>query len=139
MLSFYPEIAAQACERIVTAIVRAGAGDHRVKAVIDPYNPQGSTRHVSFSTTKDVRETDPRRCHINYVVSDSDWEAEFARCAENHDRVIAYVKNQGLGFTVPYQAVEKVLIAATIATEGGIRNLTLCAEQIYSKTRCSAR
>lgn len=103
MLSFYPEIAAQACERIFTAIVRAKGGEHKVKAVIDPYNPEGSTRHVSFSTTKDVRETDPRRCHVNYMVSDSDWEAEFARCAENHDRVISYVKNQGLGFAVPYK------------------------------------
>jgi len=103
MLSFYPEIAAQACERIITAIVRAGNDEHRIKAVIDPYNPVGSTRHVSFTTTKDVRETDPRRCHINYVVSDSDWELEFARVAENHPKVLAYVKNQGLGFTVPYK------------------------------------
>lgn len=103
MLSFYPEIAAQATERIVTAIVRAGDGEAQVKAVIDPYNPAGSTRHVSFTTTKDVRETDPRKCHVNFVVSDSDWEAEFARVAENHPKVLSYVKNQGLGFTVPYK------------------------------------
>jgi len=103
MLSFYPEIAAQATERIVTAIVRARGGESRVKAVMDPYNPLGSTRHVSFTTTKDVRETDPRKCHVNYVVSDSDWEAEFARVAENHPKVLAYVKNQGLGYTVPYK------------------------------------
>lgn len=103
MLSFYPEIAAQACERIITAIVRAREGKARVKAVIDPYNPEGSSRHVSFTTTKDVRETDPRYCHVNYVVSDSDWEAEFARVAENHPKVLSYVKNQGLGFTVPYK------------------------------------
>lgn len=103
MLSFYPEIAAEACERIITAIVRAREGKPRVKAVIDPYNPEGSSRHVSFTTTKDVRETDPRYCHVNYVVSDSDWEAEFARVAENHPKVLSYVKNQGLGFTVPYK------------------------------------
>ena len=103
MLSFYPEIASQACEKIVTAIVRARGGEQKIKAVIDPYNPEGSSKHVSFTTTKDVRETDPRRCHVNYVVSDSDWEAEFSRCAENDDRVFSYVKNQGLGFTVPYR------------------------------------
>ncbi len=103
MLSFYPEIASQACEKIVTAIVRARGDEQKVKAVIDPYNPEGSSRHVSFTTTKDVRETDSRRCHVNYVVSDSDWEAEFARCAENDDRVVSYIKNQGLGFTVPYR------------------------------------
>lgn len=103
MLSFYPEIAAQASERIVTAIVRAGDGDAQIKAVIDPHNASGSSRSVSFTTTKDVRETDPRKCHVNYVVSDSDWEAEFARVAENHPKVLSYVKNQGLGFTVPYK------------------------------------
>jgi len=103
MLSFYPVIAAQAAERIVTAIVRAGDGENKVKAVIDPFNPTGSTRHISFTTTKDVRETDPRKCHVNYVAIDSDWEAEFARVAENHPKVLSYVKNQGLGFTVPYK------------------------------------
>lgn len=103
MLSFYPEIAAQASERIFAAIVRAQPGEQKIKAVIDPFNPIGSTRHISFTTTKDVKETDPRRCHINYVVSDSDWEAEFARVAENHPNVLSYVKNQGLGFTVPYK------------------------------------
>ncbi|MFB9354248.1 BPTD_3080 family restriction endonuclease [Sneathiella chinensis] len=103
MLTCYPVIAAQAAERVFTAIVRATDTEGKVKAVIDRYNPVGSTRHVSFITTKDVLETDPRRCHINYVVCDSDWEAEFARAAENHDKVISYVKNQGLGFTVPYK------------------------------------
>ena len=103
MVCAYDNIAKQACERIVTAMIRDQTGDQTIKAVIDPYNPQGSTRHVSFATTKDVRETDPRYCHVNYVVSDSDWEAEFARVAENHPKIIAYVKNQGLGFTVPYK------------------------------------
>lgn len=103
MLSFYPEIAAQASERIMTAIVRARSDEGRIKAVIDPYNASGSSRFVSFTTTKDVRETDPRKCHVNYVVSDSDWEAEFSRVAENHPKVAEYVKNQGLGFTVPYK------------------------------------
>ena len=43
------------------------------------------------------------KCHINYVVLDSDWEAEFARVAEQHPNVISYVKNQGLGLEVPYK------------------------------------
>jgi type III restriction enzyme len=37
-------------------------------------------------------------------VCDSDWEAEFIRVAEAHPRVLAYVKNQALGFEVPYNA-----------------------------------
>jgi type III restriction enzyme len=36
-------------------------------------------------------------------VTDGGWEAEFARAAEAHPRVIAYVKNQGLGLEVPYR------------------------------------
>jgi type III restriction enzyme len=37
------------------------------------------------------------------VVCDSEWEAELARVAEAHPRVLAYVKNQGLGLEVPYR------------------------------------
>ncbi len=40
---------------------------------------------------------------MNHVVLDSDWEAEFARVVEAHPRVIAYVKNQGMQFEVPYR------------------------------------
>src|SRR6266511_3423423 len=48
-------------------------------------------------------QTDPRRCHINWVILDSDWEAEFCRVAESHPRVKAYVKNHNLGLDVPYR------------------------------------
>ena len=43
------------------------------------------------------------RCHINWVILDSDWEAEFCRVAESHPRVKAYVKNHNLGLEVPYR------------------------------------
>lgn len=34
--------------------------------------------YVSFNTGKPNRwETDVRRCHINWVILDSDWDAEF--------------------------------------------------------------
>ncbi len=59
--------------------------------------------HVNFLTSKRDRwETDSRKCQINWVVLDSDWESEFCRVAEAHPRVRAYVKNQGLAFEVPY-------------------------------------
>jgi type III restriction enzyme len=59
---------------------------------------------VRFNTSKTSRwETSSRHCHINWVVLDSDWEAEFCRVAESHPRVCAYVKNHGLGFEVPYR------------------------------------
>ena len=100
----YQELADMACERITAAITRAEIGSRPVKAVLDPYNPVGSTAHVNFTTSKtDRRETDPRRCHINWVILDSDWEAEFCRVAESHPRVKAYVKNRNLGFEAPYR------------------------------------
>jgi type III restriction enzyme len=40
---------------------------------------------------------------VNWVILDSDWEAEFCRAAEAHPRVCAYVKNHNLGFEVPYR------------------------------------
>jgi type III restriction enzyme len=77
---------------------------HPVKAVLDPYNPEGSTKHVKFNTSRTHRwETDARRCHINWVILDSDWEAELCRVVERHPRVRAYVKNHSLGFEVPYR------------------------------------
>ncbi len=101
----YQELADTACERIFAAITREGIGRRPVKAVFDPYNPMGSTAHVNFNTTKTRRwQTDARRCHINYIVLDSDWEAEFCRVAESHPRVKAYVKNHNLGLEVPYRS-----------------------------------
>jgi len=99
----YQEIADMACERIRKGITEAIIGDKPIKAILDAYNPVGSTAHVNFNTSKQDRwKTDPRRCHINWVVLDSDWESEFCRVAEAHPRVRAYVKNHNLGLEVPY-------------------------------------
>lgn len=100
----YQELADMACERITAGITRSLLGDNPIKAVLSPYNPSGSTIHVNFNTSKKSRwQTDARRCHINWVILDSDWEAEFCRVAEAHPRVKAYVKNHNLGFEVPYR------------------------------------
>jgi len=99
----YQEIADMAAERIKAAITLTLAGDNPVKAILDPYNPTGSTRYVNFTTSKADRwQTDPRKCHINWVIWDSEWEAQFCHVAESHPRVRAYVKNQNLGLEVPY-------------------------------------
>ncbi len=94
-----------ACERITAGITRAMHGrSGRSRPCSIPTIPTGSTSHVNFNTSKTDRwETDARRCHINWVILDSDWEAEFCRVAESHPRVRAYVKNHNLGFEVPYR------------------------------------
>ena len=99
----YLDIANEAAERIYHAIAGTIGDEKKVMAVIDPYNPKGSTAHVGFQTSKDLWTTAQDKSHINYVVCDSDWEAEFARVVEQHTRVISYVKNQGLGLEVPYK------------------------------------
>lgn len=100
----YQELADMACERITAGITRSFLGEQPIKAVPDPYNPTGSTIHVNFNTSKRSRwETDARKCHINWVILDSDWEAEFCRVAESHPKVKAYVKNHSLGLEVPYR------------------------------------
>ena len=100
----YQELADIACERITNAITSAHSETCPVKAVLDPYNPTGSTRHVAFNSTKTLRwQTSPNLCHINWAILDSDWEAEFCRVVEEHPRVCAYVKNHNLGFEVPYR------------------------------------
>ena len=100
----YKTLADMAGERITAAITRSLVGRRPIKAVLDPYNPTGSTRHVNFTTSRTERwETAPERCHLNWVILDSDWEAEFCRVAEQHPRVLAYVKNHNLGLSVPYR------------------------------------
>ena len=100
----YQNLADTACERITRGIVARHLEERPVQAVLDPYNPVGSSMHVRFTTSKKTRwETDAGRCHVNWVVCDSEWEAEFCRVAEAHPQVRAYVKNHGLGLEVPYR------------------------------------
>ena len=101
----YQELADMACERIYAGITRKleDAG-RQIKAQLDPYNPTGSTSHVNFTTSKrDLWTTDSRKCHVNLVVLDSQWEAELCRVVESHPQVRSYVKNHNLGFEVPYR------------------------------------
>ena len=103
----YQELADMACERITAGINRSMIDKKKpVRAILDPYNPVGSTIHVNFKTSKTSKtnrwETDSRKSHINWVILDSDWEAEFCRVAESHPLVISYVKNHNLGLEVPY-------------------------------------
>jgi type III restriction enzyme len=102
----YEEIKTKAAELIYAAITRHAGdrGEPVIKAMLDPYNPTGSTDHVAFITSKTTLwKTSADKCHINYVVCDSDWEAEFARVVETHPATLSYVKNQALGFEVPWR------------------------------------
>ena len=99
----YSELANMAAERITAAITLSLIDKRPIQAILDAYNPTGSSAYVNFTTSKVTRyQTDARKCQVNWVVCDSDWEAEFCRVAEAHPQVKAYVKNQNLGLEVPY-------------------------------------
>jgi type III restriction enzyme len=100
----YQDLADMACNKITAAITQQFLDTRPIKALLDPYNPEGTTARVRFTTSRPERwETRADRCHVNWVVCDSDWEAEFCRVAEAHPSVRAYVKNHSLGFEVPYR------------------------------------
>jgi len=71
-----------------------------IRPVLNYYNHFGSTRYVNGNTVKDVYPT--QKSHINYVVMDSDWEGICAKTLEEMPEVVCYVKNQFMGFSIPY-------------------------------------
>ncbi len=89
-------------ERLVQAIQPdASRGEIPELPKYETRRGPGSTSEVSFTTSKEVREA--RRCHLNYVVADTKrWEQSAAYYIDKHERVAAFVKNQGLGFAIPY-------------------------------------
>ncbi len=52
-----------ACERIKAAITETLAGERPVKAILDAYNPTGSTRYVNFTTSQGDALADRRRAN----------------------------------------------------------------------------
>ena len=92
-----------AADRIYKAVVQTTAGEKRLLPIAKPYDTVGSTRFVHFDTRRPVYKTRADRCHISHVVADTDsWEQKLAETLESVDEVICYVKNQRLGFEIPY-------------------------------------
>jgi len=97
------EFAHDAADRIYQSIVASHDGEPRLEPILRPYDITGSTRYVDFDTTKPVYATRADKCHISHVVADTDsWEQKMAQVLEDMPEVIHYVKNQNLGFTIPY-------------------------------------
>ena len=99
------EFSHAAAEKIYRSIVAAASSQRKpsLVALLQPYDPIGSTKGVSFDTRRPVFRTDPEKCQLNYVVADTDsWEQRLALALEDMQEVQAYVKNQNLRFTIPY-------------------------------------
>ncbi|GCE40986.1 Type III restriction-modification enzyme, helicase subunit [Rhodococcus wratislaviensis] len=79
-----------------------------LRPVLREFRPIGSTDNVYFQTRKPVIETD--RSPISHVVLDparsggtNQWEKTVAEALEDMtELVVSYVKNDHLGFTIPY-------------------------------------
>src|SRR4029453_10408990 len=73
-LLLYEDLADIACGRITAGITMALQGSRPIKALLDPYNPSGSTAHVRFPTSKPDRwDTNgpPTKNHVHWGVLDS--------------------------------------------------------------------
>ena len=100
-----------------------------IRPVFNYYNKFSSTKYVNGNTIKEVFETE--KSHVNYVVMDSNWEGICAKTLEEIDTVECYVKNQFLGFTIPYVKDGKDrlyytdFIARVKGKDGTIKNLMI--------------
>ncbi len=97
----------QAAEKIMHAITwRDGDRVGRIVPVFRQFEPVGSTAEVDFVTVKEVMGTSPQCCHVNFVTLDgagNSWERAVATALDSTlPRVAAYVKNDHLGFGIPY-------------------------------------
>ncbi len=98
---------ARAAEKVFASIVRYPENRTALlMPIIRRFDSIGSTNEVRFLTRKVVMEPPPTKSHLNHVVLDgvrgNSWEEGLAHILELDERVKAYVKNERLGFTIPY-------------------------------------
>ena len=102
----YPQLQTRAVDAIYRELHESGGTPPRLVPLLHPFEPVGSTERVSFLTRKPAIPTDPERCEVSHVVLDgrdgNTWEQLMAAYAEGNPDVAAYVKNDHLGFEIPY-------------------------------------
>ncbi|MCA1704170.1 MAG: hypothetical protein LC808_13255 [Actinobacteria bacterium] len=101
------QLAHRAAEKIEHAVTwQDGARVGRIVPVFRQFEPVGSTAGVDFVTVKDVVAASAERCHVNFVTLDgvgNTWEHAVAQALDYAlPGVAAYVKNDHLGFGIPY-------------------------------------
>lgn len=92
------------CDHVYRGISAGSQREGREK-VLPIWHPEkfGSTKYVQGHTSKPVYPTE--KSHVNVVVADTEsWEQIAAKSLEELDAVAFYVKNEYLGFTIPYVA-----------------------------------
>jgi type III restriction enzyme len=142
LLSTFQE---QAANRIYDAIRDGTVGEKRILPRMFDYDPLGSTGHVEFDTTRPTYQA--RKSHVSHVVCDTDsWEQKMAQVLEETPEVLAYVKNDHLGFAIPYTLDGKDanfypdFIARIQSKDGSILNLIIevSGEEFDKKAKLEA-
>jgi type III restriction enzyme len=76
-------------------------GEQPLLPVLNDLAPIGSTQITPFMTIKST--VNAERSHLSHAVVDSGWERTVARALDESPRVRAWVKNERLGFDIPYR------------------------------------
>jgi type III restriction enzyme len=76
------------------------AGAQSVLPRLEQHRPWGSTADVDYTTRREPMPV--QRSHVNFAVTDSQWERVAATVLDTHPMVESFVKNAGLGFAIPY-------------------------------------
>ena len=88
-------------DNIMEGVHKANADHEEISAVLNYYNPEGSTIHVYRPTNKSVWPT--QKSHVNLVIAeDNSWQQIAAKTLDKMDCVECWVKNTYLGFRIPY-------------------------------------
>jgi type III restriction enzyme len=101
-LLLFSDNARRAAEKIGQAIIAASTDNGQLLPILHPTAPTGSSSTISFETTKKTYRTSPKKCQVDYIVLDSDWEAHMVQTLEMMPEVLAYVKNDGMNLNIPY-------------------------------------
>lgn len=99
------EAQAEAAEQVWNAITRqVGNRRERLRPMLNRFDPEGSTGDVDFDTRKATVPTE--KSEVSHVTLDgkngNTWEQLLASELELNRNVETYVKNDHLGFTIPY-------------------------------------
>jgi type III restriction enzyme len=120
----------RAADKIYHAILSESVGDKRILPRMFDYDPIGSTEHVDFDTVRPTYRT--TLSHVSHVVCDTNsWEQKMAQVLEATEGLISYVKNDHLGFAIPYTYEGKEhsyypdFIARIKQPDGSILNLII--------------
>ena len=108
--------------------IKKGAATEQDEVAVIPQGAagRGSTVFVDFHTTKKIYPV--TKCHLNAMVADTKkWEQSAAFLLDSHPGVVKWVKNERLGFAIPYRnrgLIARYIPDFIIETDSGL-NLIL--------------